>query len=923
MQFPLIRATLLEGARRFSCVAIFFFLTFSLAAFGQVLTEHNDQFRTGAVTNETHLTYANVNPASFGKLFTDSVDGVIVGQPLYLPGLHFPDGTTHNVIYVATQHDSVFAFDADRPQAPLWTASFINPGAGITTVPISDFGCTGIAFTEIGIMSTPVIDPSTGAIYLVAKTLENGSYIYRLHALSLTTGHDLVVPTVINASANSNSGTVQFNPSIQMQRMSLALANGTIYVGFGSNGCDTFKYRGWLLAYEELNLQPMGTLLLTPNGSKGGIWQAGVAPAVDTDGTIFLAVGDGTFDANSGGSDWGDSILHLSPASSGLQVLDSFTPEDQLNLFTSNLDLGSSGILLLPDQSGSVTHELIGGGKAGKLYLVNRDNMGGFNVGSDSQIVQSIPGASTGELDGVPAYWNKNIYVAGEDDFLRVFSLANGVLSSQSTSQSSVSFNQAGSGPVSVSSDSSLNNGIVWAMIHGGSTSYLFAFNANDLSKQLYSSSQAANRRDTLGGVAHFATPTIANGRVYVAGTNMLYAYGLLPTLSPEAGNNQSGYFAATLPTPLTVLAQDSYSGQPVANLSLTCKDGGVGGTFSNPTPVTNSQGLASTVYTLPNKRLNVTITCTNPAYSSATFSESAVAGPASRLVATSGNFQTVAVSASTPAPLIVTVYDPHSFGVSGVPVTFSDGGAGGTFSPGSPVSGSTGQASAVYKAPSHSGVVNITATVSGLTPVSFKVTVYGTPSRWVTSSGNNQVEPVSTQLPLPLAVTVYDSTNIAVPGVTVSFNDGGKGGNFSAATVVTANTGKATTLYTTPASSGIVNITASTSGLTPLNFKISVYGAPTHLAMSGGNNQTAAPSTPLPLGFVVGVFDATNVGVPGVTVTFSDGGAGGTFSSGTVITNSAGKVVTNYTTPPTTGIFSVTASAPGLAPVTFKVTVK
>lgn len=922
MQFLSIRATLLNGARRFFCVAIFFWLTFSLAAFGQVLTEHNDQFRTGAVTNETHLTYANVKATTFGKLFTDSVDGIIVGQPLYVPGLHFADGT-HNVIYVATQHDSVFAFDADRPQAPLWTVSFINPAAGITTVPISDFGCTGIGFTEIGIMSTPVIDQSTGAIYVVAKTLENGVYIYRLHALSLTTGQDIALPVIISASANTKTGPVQFNPSIEMQRAGLALANGTIYIGFGSNGCDTFKYRGWLLAYNELNLQPVGTLLPTPNGSKGGIWQAGVAPAVDTDGTLFLAVGDGPFDASSGGSDYGDSILHLNPASNGMNVVDYFTPEDELNLFNSNLDLGSSGILLLPDQSGPHTHELIGGGKEGTLYLVDRDNMGGFNSGSDSQIVQSIPGASTGELDGVPAYWKGNVYVAGEGDFLRAFSLQNGVLSSQATSQTSVAFNQAGSGPVSVSSDPTLNNGIVWAMIHGGLTAYLFAFNANDLSKELYSSSQAANRRDALGGVAHFTTPTVANGRVYVGGTTMLSAYGLLPILSPEAGNNQSGFLAATLPTPLTVLAKDAYSGQPVPDVSLTCKDGGVGGTFSNPTPVTNSQGLASTVYTLPNKRVNITITCTNPAYPPATFSESAVAGPASRLLVTSGNFQTIAVSASTPAPLVVTVYDAHSFGVSGVPVTFSDGGAGGTFSPASSVSGSTGQASTVYKAPSHSGIVNLTATVSGLTPVSFKVTVYGTPSRWVMSSGNNQVAAVNTQLPLALGVTVYDSTNIAVPGVTVAFNDGGKGGSLSAPTAVTANTGKATTLYTTPASSGIVNVTASTSGLTPLNFKVSVYSAPTHLAISSGNNQTAAPSTRLPVAFVVGVFDATNVGVPGVAATFSDGGAGGTFSSGTAVTNSTGKVVTNYTTPAATGTFSVTASALGLAPVTFKVTVR
>jgi hypothetical protein len=340
-------------------LALFSCLLLSAFAFSQVqvLTEHNDVSRSGANTNETVLTLANVNSNDFGKLFSQTVDGYLVGQPLYLSAVNFPNGSTHNVVYVATQHDSVFAFDADSAQAPLWSVSFINPAAGITTVPMSDYGCAGTAFNEIGIVSTPVIDPVAGTLFVVAKTLENGAYIFRLHALSVTTGADLVTPEVLSASLTTNSGTLQFDPAIQLQRPGLLLENGTIYIGFGSNGCDTYAYNGWLLAYSETSLQPVGAYVVTPNGKQGAIWQSGGGPAADTDGTIFLATGNGTFDANTGGSDYGDSVLHLSPAGSGLAVLDSFTPYNQETLDESDLDLGSGGVVLLPDQSAPHVHD--------------------------------------------------------------------------------------------------------------------------------------------------------------------------------------------------------------------------------------------------------------------------------------------------------------------------------------------------------------------------------------------------------------------------------------------------------------------------------------------------------------------------------------------------------------------------------------
>ncbi len=691
-------------------------------AFGQaqVLTEHNDVSRSGANTGETVLTTANVNFNTFGKLFTQNVDGFIVGQPLYLPAVHFPDGSTHNVVYVVTQHDGVFAFDANRSQPALWNTSFINPAAGVTTVPMIDFGCGGTGFTEIGIVSTPVIDPVAGTLFVVAKTLENGAYIFRLHALSVTTGADEVLPAVISASVSTKTGSLQFNPAVQMQRPALLLENGTIYIGFGSNGCDTYAYHGWLLAYNETNLQQLGAFATTPNGAKGAIWQAGGGPAADSDGTIFLATANGTFDADSGGSNYGDSLLHLNPASGGLTVRDYFTPHDQETLETTDTDLGSGGVTLLPDQDAPHTHELLGGGKGGTLYLVDRDNMGGFNTADDTQIVQSIPGASSGELDSVPAYWNGHVYIAGEADHIKAFSLSNNVLSAQPTSQTSVAAIVPGS--VSVSSNGS-NNGILWA-IPQNNPAILYAFRADNLSTMLYRSNQAGVR-DTLGRVPKFVAPTIANGKVFIGGASTLSVYGLLPLISPIAGNHQSAFVGTTLPLALQVQTADAYQGNPIANASVTCKDGGVGGIFSPAMPmVTNSQGQASISYTLPKKAQTVRITCTSAGFVTGSFSEVGIAGPVSRQVIVSGNNQTGTVSTQLPAALVVQVLDPFSYGVPGVTVTFSDGGAGGTFSPAGAITDGVGKASTFYTTPNTAKTVTVTASTSGLNSPKFKVTV-------------------------------------------------------------------------------------------------------------------------------------------------------------------------------------------------------
>jgi len=692
-----------------------------------VLTEHNDVSRTGQNTNEVLLSPANVNVNQFGKLFRQATDGYIVGQPLYLSGVLFPDGLTHNVVYVATQHDSVYAFDADSNSggnaAPLWYTSFISPAAGVTSVPISDHGCTGTRFREIGITSTPVIDPLAGTLYVVAKTIENGTHVFRLHALDVATGLDKLPPTVISATVPNAKGTMTFNPTFQMQRPALLLSNGGVYIGFGSNGCDTFAYHGWLLAYDATTLQQLAAFSTTPNGRQGAIWQAGGGPAADTDGTIFFASGNGTFDASNGGIDYGDSIVHLQLNGNAFTVLDYFTPYNQQFLADNDLDLGAGGIALLPDQDAPHTHDVIGGGKEGTVYVVDRDNMGRFNATSDRQIVQSIPGVTTGELTSVPTYWNGSVYLSGEGDFIKQFTVSNDMLSSQPVSQTPSVFNLFGPGTPSISSTGS-NRGILWAIKHSATAATLYAFDATNLANQLYASSQATKGRDALNGVANFIPPTIANGKVYIGGTAALTVYGLLPTITPTAGNNQVAVLQTTLPVPLTMFAADAYVGAAIPSVTVTCKDGGVGGIFSNPTMITDTTGRASTTYTLPKKIVTITITCTAPGLTPVAFTETSTAGPPAKQVIVSGNEQKGAVSTPLPLPLVVKVQDANGYRVTGALVTFSDGGVGGRFSATTATTDSTGQARTSYTPPGTTGTVYIIASVPGVKAVIFTETV-------------------------------------------------------------------------------------------------------------------------------------------------------------------------------------------------------
>ncbi len=915
--------------KRISTVTVIFFVL-SLGCFlswGQnnndVLTQHNDNMRSGLNANEMFLTPANVNVNSFGKLFTQSVDGMIIGQPLYASQVLMNDGLGHNVVYVATQNNSVYAFDADSNQGnnatPLWAVSLDNGG---TPDPISDYGCTGTHYTEIGIMGTPVIDPGKTTLYVVAKTIigsgPSATRNFSLHALDITTGNEVLGgPTIITGTAQSLKGTVTFNPVYQMQRPALLLENGLVYIGFGGNGCDQYSYSGWLFAYNSQNLQQQAAFMVTPNGTRGSIWQGGSGPAADANGSIYVATANGTFDSN---GDYGDTVLELAWAGNALGIANFFTPYNQSQLAQQDLDLGSSGPLLLPDQPGLYPHELVAGGKQGTLYLINRDNPGQYSPQTNN-VIQEIDHAVASELNGVPSYWNSSVYLAGDGDYIKQFALVNGLLTTSPVSQTTVAF--TGFGPASTSISANGNtNGILWAIKH--TSPALFAFDATNLANKFWDSTQALKARDKLIPVNRFVTPTISNGKVYVGGSSSLEVYGLLPSLTVESGNNQTGIEKAVLPQPLIIEATDGYESGPLAGVTVTCKDGNAGGIFTPSTPqVTDSSGTVSYSYQLPLKPQSITITCTSPGLGNAVFSETCTVGPPTTMTVSSGNNQTAPPHAPL-APLVVKVGDAHAFGVPGVTVNFTDNGAGGTFVAASVVTDANGKASAQYTMGPKTGKIKITASSAGLKSVGFTETAAIGPAAIVSvTSGNNQSGTVGTKLAGALTVIVTDSYSNPVSGVSVSFSDGGAGGTFSTPNpVVTGSSGTASLFYTLPLLATAISITATASGVSsPAVFtENSVAGPPTGIAVTGGNNQAGPAGTTLPQALTVLVTDQYHNPVSGVSVTFSDGGAGGGFGNPNPgVTDNTGSVTQLYTLPALTGTITITATANGVTnPATF-----
>ncbi len=455
----------------------------------------------GRIFPKRSLTPQNVNAKQFGKQITYPVDGQVYGQPLVYNGS----------VFVVTEHDSVYAFSEG---GPTWKVSLLPPGA--TTVPSSDVNCGQIS-PEIGITATPVIDPASQTIYVVAMTKENGAYVHRLHALDTATGAERSgSPVVIAASIpgkGDGSSTVTFIPKNYKERAGLVLANGLLYTTWASH-CDEFLYHGWVISYDPKTLAQVGVYVNTPNQRGASFWASGAAPAVDAAGNVYVVGGNGSFDGDgANGTDLGNSFIRLTPS---LAVADWFAPFNYQALNSKDLDIGSSGALLLPDAAGSGAHPhlLVTAGKEGRIYLLDRDNMGKYQAGADTQIVQSLAGAIQ-PLFGIPAYFNNTLYFAGAGDAVKAFSIQNAAMSTAPTSATAAKFGSFGGVP-SISANGA-SNGILWVSQTSGNGS-LAAYDAADLTRLLYSAPLGS-------GYVKFSTPTIANGKVYVGTANSLVVF--------------------------------------------------------------------------------------------------------------------------------------------------------------------------------------------------------------------------------------------------------------------------------------------------------------------------------------------------------------------------------------------------------------
>ena len=637
-------------------------LAMSLCAQTNVLTQHNDIGRTGQNTTEAILTPANVTTSGFGKLMTLTVDGQVYAQPLYMSSVTIA-GVSHRVVFVATEHNSVFAFDVSTG-VQLWKASMLDSAhgaaVGATPDPRTDTGCHDIdalaGAAEYGITGTPVIDAATGTLYVVSVTYEGTYPVERLHALDVTTGNEkLGGPAVISASVpgtgnGSSGGVMTFDPKWENQRSGLLEVNGNIYIAFASH-CDYSSWHGWILGYNATTLAQTAKFITTPNGSASGIWMGGGGLAADVQNNVarlFPVTGNGSYDTN---SDYGDDILRLVPSGSGFTVADSFTPSNQAALSAADQDLASGGALLLPDQPGANPHLLVQLGKTSPMYLVNRDNMGGYNT-SSNKVVQQV--STSDGLWGLPAYWNSNIYLWHQNGALSRYPLTNGALSASPSETSSQTVGGFGLTP-SVSSNGT-SNGIVWAVDFTHSPQVVYAYNASNVSQLLWSSAQNATR-DSAGSQQKFAVPTISDGKVFVGSNNELLVYGLLGTVVPD-------FSISTFPPVLSVVPGSSVSTQ----IAVSSING-----FSGSLTLTAS-GLPA----------GVTASFSSTSASSATLTLTAAAGTplistpvAATITATSGSLvHSLSLSigvASVPVPTAVdlkSAYNVYGIFTNGTTVT-------------------------------------------------------------------------------------------------------------------------------------------------------------------------------------------------------------------------------------------------------------
>ena len=597
-------------SRFFRQVSLFslIFLAPSLTSWAQtsVLTQHNDTLRTGLNPNETILTTSNVTVSQFGKLFARPVDGQVYAQPLYVPNVSIAGGK-HNVLIVATEADSVYAFDADSNAGansePLWKASLVDAahGAAAGETPLNaatTIDCDDLQ-PQIGITSTPVIDPVVGTIYVESKSVNASTYIHRLHALDLATGNEKSPgPAVITATVNgtgdgSLNGKLTFDSLHQLNRPGLLLLNGTVYVAFASH-CDYSPYHGWLFAYDATSLAQMSVFVSDPTGGLGGFWMSGAGVAADANSNIYIASGNGTFDTvNVPATNLGDSIIKLGTTNAILSLLDYFTPYDQASLNSSDDDLGSGGVMLLPDQPGTYPHLLVEANKRGQIFVINRDQMTTNNLhycttncnNGDPQILEESSAGLVGGIFSAPAYWNSTLYFWGKSDNLQAIPVTNGLPDFTHITGSTQTISFPGATPAISSNGTASGTAILWAIDSsqygppgaGPGPAVVYAYDATNLSRLLWTSAQASNGRDQAGNAVKFAVPTIVNGKVYIGTSSEVDIYGLLPP---------------PLPTPQISPGSETFTGSVAVSISDSNSSAALYYTTDGSTP---SPGVGTT----------------------------------------------------------------------------------------------------------------------------------------------------------------------------------------------------------------------------------------------------------------------------------------------------------------------------------------
>ena len=505
---------------------------FESAAGAQVLTAQYDNLRTGVNLHETILKPSNVNSRQFGKLFSRTVDGDVFAQPLYFPALAILGKEKLNVVFAATEHDSVYAFDVNGTRdVPLWETTFVDPQRGITALTEGDLRCPFLS-PEAGITPTPVIDAASRTMYVLVRTKERGAFVQKLHALDITNGKERPgSPVVISASvpgtgAGAVGGRISFDSLAENPRAALLLVGGAVYLTWGSS-CDAGTYHGWVMAYDAHTLRQRAVLNTSPDGAAAGIWQSDAGPAADDEGNVYVATGNGDFNGtDKGGRNFGDTLLKLRLEGQTLAVRDYFTPFNQKVLNAKDWDLGSQGPVLLPTQAGAHPHLLVITGKEGKLYLLDRDRLGTFQEGADAGVLQSI---KVKNAYGAAAYWNGHVFFTDRSDITRDFAIRNGMLV-----EKAITAKMSSPGAVPVVSADGPKDAVLWVVStkewnesHTDRPAVLHAYDAADVTHELYNSEQMSER-DRAGMTVRFSVPTVADGRVFLGGRGRLDVYGLL-----------------------------------------------------------------------------------------------------------------------------------------------------------------------------------------------------------------------------------------------------------------------------------------------------------------------------------------------------------------------------------------------------------